>query len=91
MLLNIESSRVPLILDHLIELLDLLEAATGKHKITFGDYLNDSSCEYDDLYERNYIPLFYLKLHLNLDVCSLKCLPQYLFIWNDIIFPFSSA
>eukprot|EP01040_Poterioochromonas_malhamensis_P014452 gene14452-15997_t len=84
MLLNIESSRVPLILDDFIELLDLLEAATGKHKITFGDYLNDGSCEYDDLYERKYIPLFYkiirtLKegescdLNLNdLDACSLE-------------------
>ncbi len=59
MLLNIESSRVPLILDDFIELLDLLEAATGKHKITFGDYLNNSLCEYDDFYEKQYIPLFY--------------------------------
>mmetsp|Transcript_19766 Transcript_19766/g.21487 ORF Transcript_19766/g.21487 Transcript_19766/m.21487 type:complete len:358 (+) Transcript_19766:67-1140(+) len=84
MLLNIESSRVPLILDDLIELLDLLEAATGKHNITFGDYLNDGSCDYDDMYERQYIPLFYKiirtlregesrDLHVtDLDNCSLE-------------------
>lgn len=59
MLLNIEPTRVALVLDDLIELLDLLERATGKHGITFQDYLDHKTVESSDVLEKQYIPLFH--------------------------------
>ena len=59
MLLNIEASRVPLILDDFCHLLNVLEVATGKHNITFGDYLDSEDCAYNNTYEQVYLPLFH--------------------------------
>jgi hypothetical protein len=59
MLLNIHPSRVPEIMTDFIKLLDLLELATGKHNITFQDYLDHKIVEYSDVMEQKYIRLFY--------------------------------
>jgi hypothetical protein len=59
MLLNVDPARVPLILDDFVELLSLLEIATGKHGVTFQDYLAHKAIEYSDLMEQQYIRLFY--------------------------------
>jgi hypothetical protein len=59
MLLNVNASHIPLILDDFVELLNLLEIATGKHGVTFQDYLTHKTIEYSDLMEQQYIRLFY--------------------------------
>jgi len=59
MLLNVQSQKIPLILNEFCQLLEILESATGKHNITFGDYLNERKCEYDDMMEKQYLLLFH--------------------------------
>jgi hypothetical protein len=76
MLLNVEKDRVPLLLTDFIVLLDTLEAATGKHKITFGDYLEaKENCTFSDKYEQQYIPLFH-KIVLQLKNSSSQLTPS---------------
>jgi hypothetical protein len=72
-LLNFEN--IDNIQEDIIELLDILEEATGKHNITFKMYLENSKNEYSDIIEIKYIELFYkivckvknkdLKINLN--------------------------
>lgn len=55
MLFNI--SNINIVLDELIELLNILEEATGKYHITFGD-LDLDDCPYDDTLEIQYLNAF---------------------------------
>jgi hypothetical protein len=59
MLLNLHPSSVVEIMPDFIKLLDLLELATGKHDITFQDYLAHKTVEYSDVMEQQYVRLFY--------------------------------
>eukprot|EP01031_Cornospumella_fuschlensis_P026901 gene26901-32508_t len=58
-LLGVDPSRVSVVSDDIGELLHLLEIATGKHGITFQDYLAGKVTQYSDEIEQQYIPVFY--------------------------------
>ena len=59
MLLGVESSRIPLYLDQLQQLLNVLESATGKHNVTFDDVLQKKPHPYSDQLEEQYIRMFH--------------------------------
>jgi hypothetical protein len=65
-LLEVSPSQIVLSLDKIIELINLLERATGKYDITFGDFLMSKQEDLSKDIETQYIVLFYKLL------CELK-------------------
>lgn len=58
-LLNVDANRIHCIMSDFEDLLQLLESATGKHGITFADYLNDEPKDYSNELEGKYLLLFH--------------------------------